>query len=237
MFKKKDKGADESPAKKPLFPKKEKTAKPAKKSGGSLFGKKEKKPVNHLDDETVSSETGDVGLPPESANAKAGKPKPKAKKGGKGGAGLDLAKMDTKKLITGLVAVLIVLILLLVASIMMGGDEPVDEPMPAPQEQIQEPAPAVAPEAPAQEMPAPVSDQALPPPETPPAPVEQPVQQAPAVAPPVPATQAAPQQQAQPQQAAPKPAGTGMMTEEEFLRETQQRVYRERSTAPPTASR
>lgn len=235
-----DSGDDskEKPAKKPLFGG-SKSDKSAKKGGGLGFGKKPSKAKTGND----SLSDDDFGEKPAFSlknNKGAGKPKK-----GKGG-GLDLSKMDTKKLIMGLVAVLVVLVLLLVATFVIGGGDESSE-LPPPEmasEQVSEPAPAPMPESPPAETPPPAPEQQVtveapptptePAPVAPPAPVEQPPV---AVAPP-PAQQPV-QVAPQPQQAQPagvsRPA-TAPMTREEF-ESGADKIYRERTTTPPTSSR
>lgn len=228
-----DSGDDskEKPAKKPLFGG-SKSDKSAKKGGGLGFGKKPSKAKTGND----SLSDDDFGEKPAFSlknNKGAGKPKK-----GKGG-GLDLSKMDTKKLIMGLVAVLVVLVLLLVATFVMGGgdesaelpppemaSEPVSEPVlaePPPVETPPEQVAVEAPPMPAESAPAP-------------APVEPPPV---AVAPPPTQAQQPVQVAPQPQQAQPADVSrpvTAPMTREEF-ESGADKIYRERTTTPPTSSR
>lgn len=228
---------------KDLFKKsKEKSAnektKPTKKSGG-LFGGglgKKSAPItdDHYDEVVESADNLDDETPKKSSlkKGKSAKPtlglkKSTKAKSGKAGLDLDINKIDTKKALTVLVGTLVVLILLLLASIFMGGKDEVPPPAPMPiPEQTAEP---LAPETPAE-----------------PEPTTEPVATEP-VAPPQVAEPVAPpadihselriETTPPPQPAAPKPAPSGgKISYDEFLKETENRVFRERNTAPPTAT-
>lgn len=239
--------------------KKGKSEKPAKKGGG-LFGSGKKSKGNTQQnqpfDEVSMVESGieqqdDFSLK---------KPNKKNKSKGKS-AGFDINKLDIKKTITILVVVLVILILLLVAKIMMGGDDAQvsvsDAPPPA--ENTSEPVPVIepaqptTPDMPAVSEPAPTPEAPISPPANPepavavdmpvaPPTVAEPVQvQEVPVPPPAPATPPPqPVQQVQPTQPQPvqqKPANSGgSVSADELDSLLNQRIYRERNTAPPTST-
>lgn len=247
--------------------------KPTKKSGG-LFGGglgKKSAPItdDHYDEVVESADNLDDETPKKSSlkKGKSAKPalglkKSTKAKSGKAGLDLDINKIDTKKALTVLVGILVVLILLLLASIFMGGKDEVPPPAPMPiPEQTAEPP---APETPAEPEPTtePVATEPVAPPPAPvaePAPASVATEPPAQVPPPAPATvdvPVAPPQVAEPvappadihselriettpppQPAAPKPAPSGgKISYDEFLKETENRVFRERNTAPPTAT-
>lgn len=254
-------GADtKKTAKKPLLGKKDTnkdTGKAPKAKGGSLFagvnfGKKNNS-VAEVD--SIQEEQNlDVVAPSKKAFGK----KPSKAKKTKGDTAnldlknLDINKLDTQKLIKILAGVLVVLILLLLAKLFLFNDnsEPAPVPPPAPEvveqappaepvpatdgQVVTEPAPAeTVPEQPIQPVPEQVQVPAEPPA---PAPVEVAAPTPPVQPEPTPVqVEPAPPAQAPVQTPAPAKSG-GKMSYDEFLKETENRVYRERSTAPPTAS-
>lgn len=207
-----------------LFKKKQnntpKTPKPAKKP---LFGKKKSSPQAMPPDDNLGE------LPPQ-AEKPIASPK-KSKKLGKsfgakketnqGTSTLDDNKL--KKIIMVLVVLFVLAVLGLIATMFLGGEEPIESTPPVTTTQNPEPATPSAPEPVATESAEPVAQT-----ETA---IETPPNNQPASAQPTNSDTSA--QQATTNTVAPSAPASRTISREEFLQETQNRVYRERDTSPP----